>query len=96
MCRRQGRPNASVLPEPVEAMPTRSRPARAMGRHCAWIGEGAEKLRVACSISSDKPVCTMIEMDHPLAALLSAMSQQHERVIICDLNRGSLTTGRVM
>ncbi len=33
-------PNASVLPEPVGALPHTSRPARASGRVMAWIGNG--------------------------------------------------------
>lgn len=30
----------SVFPEPVEAIPTRSLPLRAIGQPCAWIGVG--------------------------------------------------------
>lgn len=55
MCRMAGRPKASVLPLPVAAMPTRSRPLSAMGRHCAWMGDGCWKLRVACSSCADRP-----------------------------------------
>ena len=55
MCTRPGRPKASVLPEPVAAMPTRSRPDRMMGQHCAWMGEGCEKPLVDCSSSCEKP-----------------------------------------
>ena len=36
-----GRPNASVLPEPVCARPRTSRPASASGTAAAWIGNGA-------------------------------------------------------
>ena len=36
-----GRPNASVLPEPVGARPQTSRPARTSGMTAAWIGNGS-------------------------------------------------------
>lgn len=35
-----GRPNARVFPEPVAAMPTRSRPDRMTGQHMDWMGDG--------------------------------------------------------
>ena len=35
-----GMPNASVLPEPVGALPQTSRPARASGMVAAWMGKG--------------------------------------------------------
>mmetsp|Transcript_20859 Transcript_20859/g.45712 ORF Transcript_20859/g.45712 Transcript_20859/m.45712 type:complete len:260 (-) Transcript_20859:78-857(-) len=35
-----GAPKASVLPEPVEAMPIRSRLCRMIGQHWLWIGLG--------------------------------------------------------
>src|SRR5699024_10184044 len=36
-----GRPNASVLPDPVRARPSTSRPAIASGRTAAWTPVGA-------------------------------------------------------
>ena len=36
-----GSANAAVLPEPVIAEPTMSRPASASGTHAAWMGVGA-------------------------------------------------------
>ena len=36
-----GRPKASVLPEPVLALPQTSRPAMASGMVMAWTGKGA-------------------------------------------------------
>ena len=36
-----GRPNASVLPAPVAARPSRSRPASTSGMIAAWIGNGS-------------------------------------------------------
>lgn len=38
--RTAGSANASVLPLPVNAMPIMSRPARATGRPCIWMGDG--------------------------------------------------------
>ena len=35
--------NARVLPEPVAAMPTTSRPERAIGQPCDWMAVGALK-----------------------------------------------------
>lgn len=43
MCTSPGSMYASVLPEPVMAMPSRSRPDSAMGQPCAWIGVGVTK-----------------------------------------------------
>jgi hypothetical protein len=39
-CCRSGRPNAAVLPVPVCAMPSMSRPSRSAGIAWAWIGVG--------------------------------------------------------
>ena len=44
---RTGRPKASVLPEPVLALPQTSRPARASGIVRAWIGKGLVMPRAA-------------------------------------------------
>lgn len=55
MCFRPGRPNASVLPEPVAAMPTRSLPDWIIGQHCAWIGDGCANVLVDRSRSAEKP-----------------------------------------
>mmetsp|Transcript_6601 Transcript_6601/g.23533 ORF Transcript_6601/g.23533 Transcript_6601/m.23533 type:complete len:280 (+) Transcript_6601:281-1120(+) len=41
MCTTAGSRNDSVFPEPVCAMPTTSRPERAIGQPCAWMGVGA-------------------------------------------------------
>mmetsp|Transcript_57034 Transcript_57034/g.180540 ORF Transcript_57034/g.180540 Transcript_57034/m.180540 type:complete len:246 (-) Transcript_57034:158-895(-) len=46
MCARAGRPKPRVLPEPVEAMATASRPDITIGQHCDWMGEGCVKVRV--------------------------------------------------
>ena len=35
-----GRAKARVLPEPVKATPTMSRPDRMTGRPCSWMGVG--------------------------------------------------------
>lgn len=40
MCRRPGSRKPQVLPLPVLAMDTRSRPCIAMDQDCAWIGVG--------------------------------------------------------
>ena len=40
-----GRPKARVLPEPVSARPSMSRPASASGRVRAWIGNGVSMPR---------------------------------------------------
>lgn len=48
-------PKASVLPEPVAAMPTRSWPDRMMGQHCAWMGDGCAKSLVARRSSAENP-----------------------------------------
>ena len=37
-----GSMNAAVLPVPVWAMPSRSRPVSTVGMACAWIGVGTE------------------------------------------------------
>lgn len=50
-----GRPNARVLPEPVAAMPTRSRWAAMMGQQCDWMGEGVVNVAVAASRGWGKP-----------------------------------------
>mmetsp|Transcript_17086 Transcript_17086/g.59942 ORF Transcript_17086/g.59942 Transcript_17086/m.59942 type:complete len:257 (+) Transcript_17086:414-1184(+) len=42
-CTRAGSMNAIVLPLPVAAMPTTSRPLISAGQHCAWIGVGFSK-----------------------------------------------------
>ena len=42
-CSRMGIPKASVLPEPVEALPMTSCPARISGIDEDWIGVGVEK-----------------------------------------------------
>ena len=55
MWHKAGSPKARVLPEPVAAMPTTSRPDKMMGQHCAWMGDGAAKSSVACSNSAGKP-----------------------------------------
>jgi hypothetical protein len=52
---RQGNPKAIVFPDPVAAIPTMSRPDRAMGRHWDWMGDGNANFRVACSITSGRP-----------------------------------------
>jgi hypothetical protein len=41
MCINMGMTKASVLPLPVLAMPTTSRPNSPMGTACAWIGVGS-------------------------------------------------------
>lgn len=38
-----GMPNASVFPEPVEALPITSRPLMIEGIHALWMGVGVEK-----------------------------------------------------
>lgn len=44
-----GRRKPQVLPEPVLAMATRSRPAMATGQDCAWMGVGlAKPARLIC------------------------------------------------
>mmetsp|Transcript_7750 Transcript_7750/g.22069 ORF Transcript_7750/g.22069 Transcript_7750/m.22069 type:complete len:218 (+) Transcript_7750:1300-1953(+) len=43
ICAIPGRPNARVFPEPVEAMPTRSRPESITGQLWAWMAEGSLK-----------------------------------------------------
>ena len=43
MCARAGTEKASVLPEPVSAIPTMSRPEATMGQHRLWIGVGLAK-----------------------------------------------------
>lgn len=63
MWMRPGSPNARVLPEPVAAMPMRSRPEAMMGQQLAWIGDGCEKVRVPDRTSAGKPVAP----DHTLA-----------------------------
>jgi len=52
MCQRPGRPKASVLPEPVSAMPTRSWRERTIGHACAWIGVGFAYFFVTTRIST--------------------------------------------
>ena len=47
-----GRPNASVLPEPVHALPQTSRPASASGIVSAWIGNGSVMRMVASALTS--------------------------------------------
>ena len=47
-----GRPKASVLPEPVSARPSRSRPASASGSVAAWIGNGVLMPRRCRPVSS--------------------------------------------
>ena len=49
-----GRPNASVLPEPVCARPRTSRPARASGRVAAWIGRGVLMPRAVRAADQDR------------------------------------------
>lgn len=49
MCSMPGSRKPQVLPDPVLAMATRSRPAIATGHACAWMGVGAEKpARLIC------------------------------------------------
>ena len=43
MERMQGTPKARVLPEPVSAMPTTSRPERRKGQAADWMGVGVLK-----------------------------------------------------
>jgi hypothetical protein len=52
-----GMPNASVLPEPVSALPVTSRPARASLSVRAWIGKGVVMLwaRSAVTMASGTP-----------------------------------------
>ena len=48
-----GSPNASVLPEPVWARPSTSRPASASATVRAWIGDGTVMPRVASMVTID-------------------------------------------
>ena len=48
--------NARVLPDPVSATPTVSRPDAAMGQHTAWIGVGFENDAHARSTLAPNPV----------------------------------------
>ena len=41
ICRKPGSRKPQVLPLPVLAMATRSRPSSAIGHDCAWMGVGA-------------------------------------------------------
>lgn len=50
--------NKMCCSPPVAAMPTRSWPARMMGQHWDWMGEGALKSRVECSTLGGSPVCS--------------------------------------
>src|SRR6478735_1950456 len=47
MAASSGRPNAAVLPVPVWATPTMSRPLSRAGTACAWMAEGVVKPRSA-------------------------------------------------
>ncbi len=52
-----GRPKASVLPEPVLALPQTSRPARASGMVSSWMGKGVliPAVSSAATSSSQRP-----------------------------------------
>ena len=53
MCTNPGTKNPSVLPEPVLATPTTSRPCSAAGQAWDWITEGISKpARVNCCLST--------------------------------------------
>src|SRR5829696_3969298 len=71
-----GRPNASVLPEPVLALPQTSRPARASGMQRRWTGNGVVRpdLSRTSTKSGDTPSaenvsCSSVRMiaAHPTA-----------------------------
>jgi hypothetical protein len=54
-----GTTNASVLPEPVLAMPMQSRPDIMIGRHCACTARGSAHLffSITARIRSANPHC---------------------------------------
>jgi hypothetical protein len=58
MCMMPGSRKPHVLPLPVLAMATRSRPARAMGQACAWMTVGA--LNPARRICRDAVVASLL------------------------------------
>jgi hypothetical protein len=49
-----GRVNAAVLPDPVTAEPTTSRPRRASGMQAAWMGVGVVYPRVEQALRSGR------------------------------------------
>ena len=90
MCLMAGKPNASVFPLPVAAIPTRSLPDRAIGRHCDWIGDGIVKFRVAYSSSFDRPDC--LKLDKGFASQFSTairLSSRNASMLLSDMDRMS-------
>ena len=61
-CTTSGHTKASVLPEPVFATPTTSRPASASGSTAAWIGVGRAypAREIASSSAGAKPACAKL------------------------------------
>jgi hypothetical protein len=64
MCIRPGSRKPHVLPLPVLAMATRSRPAMATGHACAWIAVGALKpARLICRTQVAKMMCQLLSCE---------------------------------
>mmetsp|Transcript_3344 Transcript_3344/g.8286 ORF Transcript_3344/g.8286 Transcript_3344/m.8286 type:complete len:223 (+) Transcript_3344:916-1584(+) len=67
ICAMPGTPNASVFPDPVDAMPTRSRPDSTTGQLCAWMADGSLKPDVQAISAGGSPTCAK--------SMMGAMSQ---------------------
>mmetsp|Transcript_122320 Transcript_122320/g.351426 ORF Transcript_122320/g.351426 Transcript_122320/m.351426 type:complete len:284 (-) Transcript_122320:111-962(-) len=97
MCTNIGMTYARVLPEPVSAIPMRSRPCRAAGKTWTWIGVGALKclvLMMVCSIQSGKAASLKVVMGFGIVSkpLNTSMSRS---LLICSTSSAerALTTG---
>mmetsp|Transcript_15410 Transcript_15410/g.21252 ORF Transcript_15410/g.21252 Transcript_15410/m.21252 type:complete len:272 (-) Transcript_15410:117-932(-) len=77
-----GPPKARVFPDPVEAIPMRSRFCRMIGQHCDWMGEGRSNdfNRKACSLAG-KPACLnsvtgRMSFDPPTSTVMSSLPRR--------------------
>jgi hypothetical protein len=74
-----GRPKAAVLPEPVWAMATMSRPARCGGIACAWIGFGVTMPAAAADLRSGPEIPSAAKPDAPALSLIVTVELSHGR-----------------
>mmetsp|Transcript_11088 Transcript_11088/g.29197 ORF Transcript_11088/g.29197 Transcript_11088/m.29197 type:complete len:279 (+) Transcript_11088:647-1483(+) len=85
-----GRKKASVLPEPVSATPTMSRPAIITGQHAAWIGVGFANAAHAASTALLKPASAKPATGRNASAPLPVIS------IRCSLKKACAAAGDII
>jgi hypothetical protein len=86
---RMGRAKAAVLPVPVCAWPTTSRPPRSSGMVFCWMGEGASYPTPEIAQSSGSPRPNWSNESKRTSAFAFIMTPLRERAVSSPVRRGS-------